>query len=83
MTSGLTPEQFLQNAQALVTVLLPILAGLAALVGTAMYVAGKTLSQARLCSWGRGGWIGALVGFAATGLIAVLRNVGQRLGGGA
>jgi hypothetical protein len=78
----MTPEGMLGNAQQLALVVVAALAGLSGAIGTGAYVAGKATNTPAWCSWGRGGWVGMGVGLAASGIMAIITNISQRVAGG-
>lgn len=77
----MTPEQILQNAIALIQVLLPGGGTLAALAGTAAYGYGKAADNPNAVRQGKNGWIGAGVLFAGTALIGLIQYISARLTG--
>jgi len=75
----MTPESLLGNATSLGLVIAPLAGILSAVVGTCAYIAGKAGNSPGLCSWGKGGWLGGVIGAATTGIVALVANVGGRL----
>jgi hypothetical protein len=77
-----TPEAFVTNVTTIVRAVLTPLGPLALAVGTAAFVAGKLADNPGWTAWGRRGWFGAAVAFAANAVGAIIQNVAQRAGGG-
>jgi hypothetical protein len=78
----MTPEAFVTNITTIVRAVLTPLGPLALAVGTAAFVAGKLADNPGWTAWGRKGWLGAGVAFAANGIGAIIQNVAQRAAGG-
>jgi hypothetical protein len=79
----MTPEGFVQNVTGIVQAVLTPLGPLALAVGTTAFVAGKLADNPGWTAWGRRGWMGAAVAFAANAVGAIIQNIAQRAGGGA
>jgi hypothetical protein len=78
----MTPEGFVQNVTGIVQAVLAPLGPLALAVGTAAFVAGKLADNPGWTAWGRRGWLGAGVAFAAGAVGAIIQNIAHRAGGG-
>ena len=78
----MSPEQLITNLTGIVTAVLAPLGGLALATGTAAFVGGKLADNPGWVAWGRKGWLGAGVAFAAGAIGAIIHNVASRVGGG-
>lgn len=77
----MTPEQLIQNTTALAQGLMPVLATLAAVIGTLVYALGKAGDSPNLVRWGKNAWLGAAILFGGTAVVGLVQFVAGKIFG--